>query len=41
LRIAGAAPHEVGEIRFPLAEAAAAQRYLIEDRPYGRVLLRA
>jgi len=24
---------------FPLAEAAEAQRYLIEDRPYGRVLL--
>jgi NADPH:quinone reductase-like Zn-dependent oxidoreductase len=24
---------------FPLAEAAAAQRHLIEDRPFGRVLL--
>jgi NADPH:quinone reductase len=25
--------------RFPLAEAAAAQRYLIEEGPFGRVLL--
>jgi NADPH:quinone reductase-like Zn-dependent oxidoreductase len=25
---------------FPLEDAAAAQRHLIEDRPYGRVLLR-
>jgi NADPH:quinone reductase-like Zn-dependent oxidoreductase len=26
---------------FPLSEAAEAVRYLIEDRPFGRVLMRA
>jgi len=35
----GALKPKIGKV-FPLSEAADAVRYLIEDRPYGRVVMR-